>query len=58
MTTTLGRHLPEAPTPCSASVPAVQTGHLLVPHSIDSYENAITASFHTGRVQALPAWTI
>ena len=24
----------------------------------DSYENAITASFHAGRVQALPAWTI
>jgi hypothetical protein len=28
--TTLGLHLPEAPTPLDAYVPAVQTGNLLV----------------------------
>ena len=28
--TTLGLHLPEAPTPCGAYAPAVQTGNLLV----------------------------
>lgn len=31
---TLGLPLPEAPTPVGAYGPAVQTGNLLVPHSI------------------------